>query len=168
MNAESADLDRLAAEPVDEHDLATLALLREVYEVADPVPDGLVERIQFAITLDDLEAEVARLQREAVPQLAARTDDATTARTVTFTSETLTTMMTITPTSGERVRLDGWAAPGGGIEVELRRGDSSTRQVADEDGRFVFEDVPHGLAQLVLRHTGEGGDHPVVTPAIEV
>ena len=42
-----------------------------IYEVGDPVPSSLLDRVKFAITLDDLEAEVARLQREAVPELEA-------------------------------------------------------------------------------------------------
>ncbi len=165
-----AELERLAAEPIDDGDLRALATLRRVYEVGDPVPPSLLDRVKFAITLDDLEAEVARLQRESVPELAgARTDDVLRAQTVTFTSETLTTMVTITPLLGGGVRMDGWATPGSLLDVELRIGDVTLHTTADEDGRFVFEQVAHGLAQLVLRQNGGGsGDHPVITPAIEI
>jgi hypothetical protein len=164
------DLELLEAQPIDDGDLHALATLRRVYEVGDPVPPSLLDRVKFAITLDDLEAEVARLQRESVPELAgARADDVLKAQTVTFTSETLTTMVTITPLVTGGVRVDGWASPGAFLDVELRLGDATLHTTADADGRFVFEQVAHGLAQLVLRQTGGGaGDHPVITPAIEI
>ena len=169
MNAEPSRLEELESSDIDAADIAALSMLRDIYALGDPVPPGLVERVKFAITLDDLEAEVARLQREAVPELVARSSEDVMAKTVTFTSDSLTTMVTITPLPEGGVRLDGWAAPGAYLDVELRLGDSVRHVVADEDGRFVFEQVNHGLAQLVLRQTGgEGGEHPVITPAIEI
>ena len=164
------ELDTLEAGPIDAEDLRAIATLRRVYEVGDPVPPSLLDRVKFAITLDDLEAEVARLQRESVPELAgSRSDEVLKAQTVTFTSELLTTMVTITPLVAGGVRMDGWATPGAFLDVELRIGDATLHTTADEDGRFVFEEVAHGLAQLVLRQNGpEAGDHPVITPAIEL
>jgi hypothetical protein len=164
------ELDRLAALPVDEGDAHLLAVMRGIYEVGDPVPPSLLDRVKFAITLDDLEAEVARLQREAVPDLVAtRSEGLLKAHTVTFTSDTLTTMVTITPLPSGRVRVDGWASPGGGLDVELRVGEMTHHTVADEDGRFVVEDVERGLAQFVLRPTVEGEPgNRVITPAIEL
>jgi hypothetical protein len=163
-------LERLAEQPIDDADGRALATMRRIYEVGDPVPPSLLDRVKFAITLDDLEAEVARLQREATPELAAaRSEDLLKAQTVTFTSERLTTMVKITPLPTGGVRLDGWASPGALLDVELRIGDETRHVVADEDGRFVFEHVAHGLAQLVLRQNGNAeGDHPVITPAIEI
>ncbi|MEO8830641.1 carboxypeptidase regulatory-like domain-containing protein [Lapillicoccus sp.] len=163
-------LDELELGVVDDVDGRALATLRRIYEVGDPVPPSLLDRVKFAITLDDLEAEVAMLQRESLPELAgARSDDLLRARTVTFTSDTLTTMVTITPLENDGVRLDGWAAPGAFLNVELRIGEQTRHVTADEDGRFVFEHVDHGLAQLVLRQNeAREGDHPVITPAIEI
>ena len=164
------ELERLAGQPIDAADLHALDVLREVYATGDPVPPSLLDRVKFAITLDDLEAEVARLQREAVDELApARSEDLLKAQTVTFTSDALTTMVTITPLPGGRTRIDGWASPGAGLDVELRVGDITHHTVADEDGRFVFEEVGRGLAQFVLRPRGEGeGENAVITPAIEL
>ncbi len=165
----SPELVALETTPIDDRDRHALATLRRIYEVGDPLPPNLLDRVKFAITLDDLEAEVARLQRESVSEPAgARGDDGLKAQTVTFTSETLTTMVTITPLVAG-VRIDGWATPGALLEVELRIGDATLRTVADQDGRFVFERVSHGFAQLVLRQNGSGaGDHPVITPVIEI
>lgn len=166
---QSPRLHELENGPIDERDVAALAMLRRIYEVGDPVPPSLIDRIKFAITLDDLEAEVAQLQRESSSELVARSEDPLKARTITFTSESLTTMVTITPLATGGVRLDGWAAPGGFLHVELRIGEVTRHVTADEDGRFVFEEVSHGLAQLVLRQNESGvGDHPVITPAVEI
>lgn len=160
-------LDELASGPIDVVDLENLAALADLYDRTDPVPDTLVERIQFGITLDALHSEIAELQR--VGDLAGvRAGDTTQAPTITFTSPSLTTMVTVTPLSADEVRIDGWAAPGGGVEVELRVVGRSLRTVADGDGRFVFEHVPRGLAQFVLRPPDNAEQAPVVTPSIEL
>jgi len=166
----SRPLEEVEAAPIDDGDVRALTTLRRIYEAGDPVLPSLLDQVKFAITLDDLEAEVARLQREVVPELVgARADDVLKARTVTFTSDTLTTMVTISPIVTGGVRVEGWATPGAFLDVELRIGDATLHTTADEDGRFVFEQVAHGLAQLVLRQNGSGaGDHPVITPAIEI
>src|SRR6266545_5367987 len=67
-------------------------------------------------------------------------------RTITFDSESLTIMVSITPTGYDVVRLDGWLAPPGGHEVELRTARGPLTTIADEQGRFALDDVPHGLA----------------------
>ncbi|MDT4927672.1 MAG: hypothetical protein QOF92_539 [Pseudonocardiales bacterium] len=159
--------DELAAGELDAQDVDTLARMAALYDRLDPVPQGLVDRIRFGITLDALHAEIADLQRS--DDLAGvRSEGAVDAQTVTFTSSSLTTMVTITPAGADRVRIDGWAAPGGGVTVELRIVDETLTVTADADGRFVFEDVPHGLAQFIVRPP-EGAGHPaVITPSIEL
>jgi len=169
MNTEPLNVDGPEGAALDSTDQVVLDALREIYEAADPVPPRLVDRVKFALTLDDLEAEVARLQRESVPELSYRSEDLHKARTVTFASDTVSTMVTITAIPNNGVRLDGWAAPGAFLDVELRVGVDRHHVVADGDGRFVFEDVGHGLAQLVLRPASPGpGERPVITPAIEI
>ncbi len=163
-------VETLASGQLDADDVATLRRVAALYDLADPVPDGLIERIQFGITLDALHAEIAKLQRLESELLGARGGElgATEVQTVTFTSPSLTTMVTITAAGAERVRLDGWAAPGAGLEVELRIVGGVLHAVADADGRFVFEDVPRGLAQFVLRAPDDSGRPPVITPSLEL
>jgi hypothetical protein len=161
------NLDELAAGQIEAEDLRVLAQMANLYESLDPVPANLIERIQFGITLDALHAEIAELQRSG-DLVGVRSSEATEAQTVTFTSASLTTMVTITPMSADRVRLDGWAAPGAGFQVELRLVGESLNTVADDDGRFVFDDVPRGFAQFLLRPPPGGAQSPVVTPSIEL
>jgi len=160
-------LTELAAGQIDADDVRVLDTMAVCYDTIDPVPAGLVERIQFGITLDALHAEIAELQR-CDDLTGVRSGEATEAQSITFTSASLTTMVTITPVSADRVRIDGWAAPGGGVSIELRILDDSRRTTADADGRFVFEDVPRGLAQFVLRPPAGTAQAAVVTPSIEI
>jgi hypothetical protein len=159
-------IDELAAGELDATDLDTLRQMAQLYDTLDPVPGGLVDRIQFGITLDALHAEIAELQRSS-DLVGVRSDASTQAQTVTFTSSSMTTMVTISNAGADRVRIDGWVAPGGGVTVELRIVDETRTTTADPDGRFVFDDVPRGLAQFTLR-TPSAHQPPVVTPSIEL
>lgn len=160
-------LAELAAGQLDAEDRRALDRVAALFERLDPVPPGLVSRVQFGVTLDGLHAEIAELQRSE-GLVGVRSDEATGAQTITFTSASLTTMVTINPQSAGRVRIDGWVAPGAGVSVELHIVDDSLRTVADADGRFVFEDVPRGMAQFVLRPPTGTSQKPVVTPSIEI
>lgn len=76
-------------------------------------------------------------------------------------------MVTLTP-QGEGVRIDGWAAPGAGIRVEVLRTDGSQETYADADGRFVFDEVPVGLAKFALHPPRGDSFATVISPTIEL
>ncbi|BDZ41216.1 hypothetical protein GCM10025865_05150 [Paraoerskovia sediminicola] len=153
-----------AGAPMDACDVATLAAVRELYAVLDPVPRGVAERSAFAMTIAALETEMMNLVGSG-PLVGARSDAPVEARTITFTSERLTVMITIGP-AGDGVRVDGWVAPGGGFAVELHRPDGVVRTSSDEDGRFVLEEVPHGAASIVV--PAHAGEPAVSTPVVEL
>jgi hypothetical protein len=159
--------ESLANEPLDAYDAGVLYRINQLYEHLDPVPEDLVERLQFAISLDALEVELAELQLGSGELLAARAESTSTVKTLTFTSDSLTTTVNISSDGPDRVRIDGWIAPGGASMVELHQG-SQVRQIpADEDGRFVFTDVEHALTRFLIRP--ESTDAlPVATPAVEI
>jgi hypothetical protein len=157
---------------MDDIDGRILAGVRDLYEAADPMPGDLVERVRFALALEDLDVDVFRPFPEPAPELAtvaARGHEES--RTVTFDSESLTIMVSITATGDRAVRLDGWLAPPGNHRVELRTEHGPLMTTADEQGRFALDDVPHGLAQLVV-HPTDGQPtslgRSVVTPSIVV
>jgi hypothetical protein len=77
-------------------------------------------------------------------------------------------MVTLTPLAGGIVRVDGWAAPGAGIRVDLLLPDGPRSTYADEDGRFVFEGVPCGLAKFALQLPHHAELFTVLSPAIEL
>ncbi len=151
--------------PLDDGDARVLASLAQMYATLDPVPTGLLDRIEFAITLDALEAEVAELSRAG--DLAGVRSE-TAGQTITFTSSTLTTMVTVSVLSGDRARIDGWVVPGPRARIQLRTSTEELETEADDDGRFVFADVPRGLAQFVVRQPEPSTAPPVITPSIEI
>lgn len=152
-----------AGEPLDDTDLALLGELRGLYHELDPMPPDLVDRIQFALALEDLDVEVFRLAAEHAAPAGARGVEES--RTITFDSDSLTIMFVITPCGAAAVRLDGWLAPPAAHRVELRTERGSLETSADADGRFAVADVPHGLAQLVV-HPVTAGTRSVVTPSV--
>jgi hypothetical protein len=150
-------------------DAELLDRLRQMWEIGDPMPDGLVERITFAIGLDDIDAEFMRLTEEVLVPAGAR--GAEHVRTITFGGESVTVMVTVTQEGRDNFRLDGWLAPAAALQIELRRADGSLTTVADDDGRFVFDEVPPGLAQLVLHPTPNSAvelRRDVVAPAVQL
>ena len=158
----------LAEELLDNGDAAVLNSIRAFYDESDPVPDGLVERIQFELTLDALHAEIATLMQLDLAGAGVRGTATEDVRTITFTSESLTTMVSLTPQPDGTVRVDGWATPGAGIRVELLITGGSRETTADEDGRFVFEGAPRGLAKFAL-HVPRGEESAtVITPTLEL
>lgn len=158
----------MAAEELDPSDHAILNSVRAYYDESDPVPDGLVQRIQFELTLDALQAEIATLTQLDLAATGARGTATEAVRTITFTGESLTTMVTLTPQENGTVRIDGWAAPGSGLRVEVLLPDGPRETFTDDDGRFVFDDVPSGLAKFAL-HVPRGEEFAIVlTPTIEL
>jgi hypothetical protein len=163
-------------EPIDGVDEEVLALLRTYHEAVDPMPAELIERTVFALALTDLDSGLIRLaEQQSLETVGARGEES---RVITFDSESRTVMIRISPLDGA-VRIDGWLAPPAPARVELRTALETVTVRADEDGRFVLEGVPRGLAQLAV-HTGgtsaegsgsdvgEGADdeETVLTPAI--
>jgi hypothetical protein len=157
--------------PDDADDAALLADLARLYDAVDPPPPGLAERVAFALELEvgDIGHELALLEQRTHGVGAARS--AAPARTMTFTSENVTVMITVTAVDAARSRIDGWATPGAGAAVELRTPTGPLRTGADATGRFVLAGVPPGPVQLVLdlppQADGSAGRR-VVTPAVDL
>ena len=150
-------------------DAELLDRLQAMWEAADPMPRGLVERVTFAIGLDDLDVEMMRLTEEVLVPAGAR--GAEHVRTITFGGDSITVMVTVSQQGHDSFRLDGWLAPAAALSIELRRSEASVSTSSDEDGRFVFDDVPPGLAQLVLHPTPNSAvelRQDVVAPAVQL
>lgn len=147
-----------ADQPIDATDQLLLQDLAGIHELLDPVPPGLLERIDFAIAVAELEADIAELTMgELVGVRSEETDS------VTFTSGSLSLMVT-TVVAAHHVRVDGWVtSPGAAVDVV---GEGVTRTtVADEGGRFSVDGLPRGKAHFVVRRTGY---RPVITPSVEI
>ena len=146
-------------EPYDEEQL--LRNLDALLDLADPVPADLVERVQFAIEIEDIDVEAARWERT---QLAGVRGDSP--GTITFYVGDLTVMFNVTRT-GESHRIDGWLVPAGEHGVEVRVAEhGSTTTTSDEGGRFVLTEVPRGITQILVRLMNSDTPRTVVTPTV--
>lgn len=165
--ADDSVLALVASGAIDASDEEILRRLDALVNAYDPMPDGLVERIGIALTVEALQAEVARLHLVGDLASSVRADEASIeADTITFTTDVLTVMISVHHNAGQ-ARVDGWAAPAGRLTVELHQfGDVQVTQ-SDEDGRFSFEDVERGPARLVLRRPSDP-TVPIVTPQVEL
>jgi len=147
-----------ADQPLDATDQLLLQDLAGVHDLLDPVPPGLQERIDFAIAVAQLEADIAELTMgELVGVRSEETDS------VTFTSGSLSLMVT-TVRSAHHVRIDGWVtSPGAEVDVV---GEGVTRTAtADDSGRFSVDEIPRGRAHFVVHREGY---RPVITPSMEI
>lgn len=157
------------SDSIDEHDLEVLAGIRSLYEVADPVPADLNERLKFALTVQALHAEVAELVQ--TPLVASRSveelDDAELAQTITFTSGSLSLMVSLADATVDSVTVDGWVTRGG-AGIELQVGNHIFEATADANGRFVLDAIPRGPGHFVIWPNPDSSDAPVVTPTIEL
>jgi hypothetical protein len=140
---------RDAAEPLDDGDVTLLEQLREAYDERDPVPDGLTDWVTLALSLDVVDVQMCRLTSEP-PVLATRAGD-DSAHTITFENDEVTVMLRLERHGDHLLRVDGWIAPAGGYDVEIRSGEEILNTAADEFGRFAFDAVTPGMAHLVLR-----------------
>ncbi len=155
-------------DPIDEVDLANLAALHELLARVDPVPADLAERSRFALTVHALHAEVAELtQAEMVATRSAK--DATRTESITFTSGTVSLMVTTrVGDDGRTARIDGWVTRGGAV-VDVVTADLTRSVTADEHGRFVVDGLPRGWVHFLVRvDPGEPDARPVITPSVEL
>jgi hypothetical protein len=159
----------LAAQPLDDTDAAMLREVRALFETTDPVPADLAERVHFALALDAMFDEVARMTRVPLDAMAARGDAAATrTETITFSAERLTAMVTVNRLGAGRLRMDGWLAPPEPLRVSLRMKGRDDRDVgADDQGRFSFDDLEEGFAQLRI-FPADHPDDAVVTPLFQL
>jgi hypothetical protein len=160
-----------ASEPLDETDQTILDQLRTLHSHLDPQPPDLNERVQFAIALENIDVEVARLVEDVLVGSGAR--GAERLRTITFESESRTIIITVAGTPDGRVRVDGWLAPAARMRVELRLGSAmpdipaaSESIVSDDSGRFAFDGIGHGLARLLVHPIDDGDESSIVTPSL--
>ena len=158
---------------IDARDIANLGQVRDLFAHADPVPSDLAERMKFAITVQALHAEVAELMDSAL--LTTRGADSkvepTPIDSVTFTAASVSLMVSASPSEQDdtdvRVRVDGWVtSPGAQVEAVTTEGSRSA--IADANGRFVLDDLPHGPVHFVITDPDNEDVRPVITPTIQI
>jgi hypothetical protein len=154
--------------PLDSDDQAVLDRLARIYTVLDRPPADLDERVSFAIALHDADARVARMSQPQMAGSGARGTERT--RTITFDAASRAVMIMVATRADGLVRIDGWLAPAAALRVELRLLEPEPPRIvtADEVGRFIFDGVPHGMAQLLVHQEADEAAPRVITPAFSL
>ena len=153
-----------------------LAGIRQHWEARDPVPDGLVARLQTAAALAaadlydaDLDIELMLLV-ERTEELAGARGASTTAYTLRFAHDGVDLLLRVS-TDGATSRIDGWVVPPSPVTVSVQRdldlgwADAATLEVP-ATGRFELPDLTPGM--LRLRLAPADGSTPFMTPAFEI
>ena len=143
--------------------------VRGFWESRDPVPAGLVARLQVAAALaasdTDLDLELMLLV-ERTEELAGARGAATAAYTLRFTREGVDLLLRIS-TDGATPRVDGWVVPPSPVAVTVLRDEETLATfVVGDTGRFDLPDLTPGMLRLRLEPTD--GSTPFVTPAFEI
>lgn len=158
-------------ETLDTHDARILRQVRELYEALDPVPPGLTHEVKYALTVAMLEAEVAELTRTPAALARSTTEPGERLRTVNFTGQRLSLMVTVGEEEPDGTRLlDCWVTLGGAlVELHPHADGASVREgSADEMGRLVLADVPSGPAHFLVWPGPDRTGRPVITPTIDL
>jgi hypothetical protein len=159
--------EHLAGEPIDAEDLRILDLVAAIHRANDPVPADLADRVRFAMSMAALEAEIADLTTLPLAAAGTRGSSYELARTVTFSGEHLTAMISIESVSETVRRVAGWV-DNPAVRVELRTPAGTHSATADAEGRFAFDAVRPGLVHLVLWRTDLADARPLMTPPMEI
>lgn len=150
--------------------------LEQMWSERDPVPDGLVERMQALahaeVTLADTDLDYELMLLVERSAELAGTRGAAAAYTLRFGGDNLDLLVRAGGgNGGTTTRLDGWVVPPADITVRATRIDGAAEQSwetrVDDRGRFEFPDLPVGLYRLWLTPADEDAK-PFGTPAFEI
>jgi hypothetical protein len=146
-----------------------LELVRQAWTGRDPVPEGLVERMQaVAAAADtDLDLELMLLVERSAELVGARGTG--TAYTLRFEYGALQLLLRVS-VDGDGGRIDGWVSPPTPLTVRVLTARGDRREwltAAGERGRFELTGLPAGLVRLRLE-SEEAGAPDLGTPAFEI
>lgn len=157
----------------DASDDELLDRLAEMWHRRDPVPDGLVGRMQRAARAEvdllatDWDHELMQLVERSTELAGARSLAA--AYLLRFTHGDRELLLRVAP-ARESARIDGWMAPPLALTVQAL--DADGQEIGDpvdagDSGRFALTGMPPGLARLRLEPHDD--DHTaLITPTFEI
>lgn len=130
--------------------------LRTVWDLHDPMPDGLVDDILVALATEHLSEEYHELLLVSDERTLAGVRGAAP-RILEFGVEAVTLLLRI-DSDGEHHRIDGWLAPprAGRVAVEVDGREVASAPISPE-GRFEFPDVASGTCRLVIHPVEHDG-----------
>jgi hypothetical protein len=149
---------------------ALLDVVRQVWTERDPVPPGLVAKLQAVLAAEDFDFDYELLV------LIERSHELSGARggsayTLQFAHGDVALLVRAAAEEqpGDGGRLDGWLAPATQMTIRaaLVTEDGEWETDVDSLGRFEFRNLPSGLFRLWLTPR-DAGAKPFGTPAFEL
>lgn len=123
--------------------------IQAVYDAVDPVPAEVTSVAYAAMAFRTLDAELGRLVADSADSLYAHVrEDQSTARLVTFESDSLVIEVEVAQTGDDLRRMVGQLIAPSSATVTAQWPDGELTVEADELGRFVIEGVPAGPVRL--------------------
>jgi hypothetical protein len=149
---------------------ALMAVVRQVWTERDPVPVGLVAKLQAVLAAEDfdLDYELLVLIERSHELAGARGGSAYTLQ-FAHGDVALLVRAAAEEQPGDGGRLDGWLAPVSEMSIKAALVSDDGEWVTDVDsrGRFEFRNLPSGLFRLWLTPR-DAGAKPFGTPAFEL
>lgn len=147
-------------------DAAMFARMRAMWQVVDPMPADLVDRMVAAVAVEDLSREYALLTLVAGELAAVRSD--TESATLQFSDGQTSVLIHVTAPGDDHRRVDGWV-DATALAVKLVQGEREWAAELGEHGRFCFDDVKPGVSRIRLVVRGEDDQmREFQTPQFEV
>lgn len=141
-----------------------MAALRAMWQVTDPIPDDLIERMVAVVASDDISREYALLTLVEDATAAVRGDAETAI--LQFSDGRISVLLHISQAGKGARRVDGWV-DADASEIVLEQGDRSWTAEPGEHGRFAFTEVSPGLCRVRLTVPDEEGGRGFATPQFE-
>ncbi len=127
----------------DMRDDQLLARIAEMLEMADPMPDAVVEAAKAVFTWRTIDAELAALQFDSATEELVGVRSAETVRQLTFAADDLEIEVTVLSD-----RIVGQLVPPQPGEITLRDRSGESSAQTDGLGRFTIERIPRGPVRL--------------------
>ncbi|MEU0313879.1 hypothetical protein [Nocardioides sp. NPDC006273] len=159
-----------------------LGLVRQAYVSGDPVPGGLISRMQAAAAgaAEDsglgLDLELMLLVESssgteaAGVRSSAASASARSAYTLRFAQSGVDVLVRVASDTDTTARLDGWVVPGSPMTVRAIRADEVRTPIVavtlGASGRFELTSLPAGLIRL--RFEPADGAAAFLTPTFEI
>ncbi|SDK11928.1 hypothetical protein SAMN05428985_102759 [Nocardioides sp. YR527] len=158
-----------------------LGLVRQAYVSGDPVPGGLISRMQAAaagaaeesglgLDLELMLLVESSSDVEAAGVRSAAPASARSAYTLRFAQSGVDVLVRVASDTDTTARLDGWVVPGSPMTVRAIRADEVRTPIVavtlGASGRFELTSLPAGLIRL--RFEPADGSAAFLTPTFEI
>jgi hypothetical protein len=142
--------------------------LAQMWELVDPVPDGLADRVLVSLAVDDLDAEyeLLHLTERSDRLVGVRSGGEDDVLTFTFDSEELSMVLRVSSTGPDTCRVDGWISPARPMTVTAAQAGVSLEANVVDEGRFEFPELRSGATRFLLHPDATSTN--LVTPAVDL